>query len=376
MQEKINVEWLHMSDRIWDLFVEALRVFFMPAVCSYFAITAHPFLNMAIRDADGLEWVGNQLLAPTHYLLAGKEAMQKPDGSWEFVQKYDYDHDFWVRTVSSLFVLPPSLILGSAVKGAALLSETSRTRHTSLVEALRSTQANSHREEYRKMGLRVDETAPPFVSQGHLRRPGDEEVLQSEKKALRAITKILTDAEIPWWVDCGTCLGAYRYGGVIPWDEDIDVAVLLPDFYNVKRALNQLKPSEYIVQDWSSRSHPDSYIKVYIKESGTMIDVYFFDIVPEKKELRYILSLEHHLFFPEWWKIRERRFKAPVAFDTVFPLRKADLDGVEVFVPNDPKKYLQRCYGENLDPAKIYDPSTCRYERDLSHPYWQNAYVH
>ena len=66
----------------------------------------------------------------------------------------------------------------------------------------------------------------------------------------------------------------------------------------------------------------------------------------------------------------------PVSYETVFPLKKALFDGLEVFVPANPEKYLQRYYGENLAPAKIYSPVTGRYEKDLTHPYWQKSYVH
>jgi len=86
--------------------------------------------------------------------------------------------------------------------------------------------------------------------------------------------------------------------------------------------------------------------------------------------------MENNIFFFEWWKIRERRFKKPVAISHVFPLKKASFDGVEVFVPHDTVSFLQRYYGENLDPAKILNPKTNRFEKDLSHPYWQSAYVH
>ncbi len=56
--------------------------------------------------------------------------------------------------------------------------------------------------------------------------------------------------------------------------------------------------------------------------------------------------------------------------------RKAMLDGVEVYVPQDTEKYLQRYYGDNLAPAKVFDAATGQYEKDLSHPYWQKSYVH
>ena len=107
-----------------------------------------------------------------------------------------------------------------------------------------------------------------------------------------------------------------------------------------------------------------------------MLDIFCFKIDLEKRELSSIFSLEESIFFPEWVKIRERRFSAPVPFDAVFPLKKASFDSIEVFVPNRTKEYLQRLYGENLDPAKIYNPSTGRFEKDPSHPYWEKPYVH
>ena len=150
----------------------------------------------------------------------------------------------------------------------------------------------------------------------------------------------------------------------------------MPDFDNVKRVLSQLDPAEYTVQDWSSREHPKSYMKVYLKKSRTFVDIYHFKILPETKELKYVLALENAFFLPEWWKIRERRFVVPVAFDTVFPLKKVVFDGIVINVPNKIESYLQRYYGENLAPAKIFDPQTNKYEKDLSHPYWLRTYAH
>src|SRR5215213_7702049 len=43
---------------------------------------------------------------------------------------------------------------------------------------------------------------------------------------------------INYWLACGTSLGARRHGGFIPWDDDLDVAVLQSDF---KRILSILK---------------------------------------------------------------------------------------------------------------------------------------
>lgn len=365
-----------MWDRVWDMLVDTMRDTFLPLVCSYFAITSSVFVNTADLDATGFEKLGNTILVPTQYILAGRTAKQLPDGTWRLTQRFDYKDGFWLKVVPSLFALPPSFIFGCAVKGLGLLNKTVRNRYTHLTHFLQSDMIRPNSEAYRSMGLEIGQSLEWLKCEGHQRRPGDEKNLLADKEALRDITTLLTKAQISWWVDCGTCLGAYRYGGVIPWDCDIDIAVLLPDFQNVCHALNQLDPNKYIVQNWSSREHPDSYLKVYNRESNTLIDIYHFKIHPETKQLEYILALENNIFFPEWWRIRERRFKVPVAFETVFPLKKAMFDGIEVFVPNDTKKYLQRYYGENLDPAKVYDPVTGQYEKDLSHPYWQREFAH
>lgn len=367
-----------MLHRLWDAFVDNAIALFMPLVCSYFALCSNPFLNISAEDADGLEKAGNALLAPVQYICAGREAVRGEDGTYEFRQKYDYSEAVAAKTALSAIALPPSLILGSAVKGLSYLSSATRARHASLKEAMNSRQVRSNLSAYRAMGIEIgdlDKTEFHWP-EGHARRPGDQRHLEVEKKALEEIAHLLNEAQIPWWVDCGTCLGTYRYGGVIPWDYDLDVAVLLPDFDNVFRVLQKLDRKKYIVQDWSSREQPKSYIKVYIRESATLIDVYHFAIDPQAREISYILSLETNVFFPEWWKIRERRFTAPIAIDAVFPLKKSAFDGIEVNLPQDPKRYLQRYYGENLAPAKIYDPVTGNYERDLSHPYWQRAYAH
>lgn len=347
-------------------------------VCIYHAICLNPFLNVSVHEASGMEKVGNTLLVPFQYLFGGKEAFFYDDGSCSLVQKFNYDKGLGIKSAASVLALPASLVLGSTLKALSYLGEAPREHHNRLVSHLKLTEIESNVENYADMGIHAGLAASAtwIHPQGHQRRPGDENHLAEAKECLRDIANVLNDAHIPWWVDCGTLLGAYRYGGIIPWDDDVDVALLLPDFENARRALNKLDIEKYMVQDWSGREFPDTFFKVYIRNSKDFVDIYFYDVDPEQQECSYIFALNKNIFFPEWFKIRERRFEKPIAFKHLFPLKKADFDGVEVFVPNDTATFLQRYYGENLDPAKIYDPITDRFEKDLSHPYWDRLYVH
>lgn len=165
-------------------------------------------------------------------------------------------------------------------------------------------------------------------------------------------------------------------GGAIPWDMDVDIGILEPDFENVEIALKKLE-GKYKLANISSRERPASLHKLHVRKDPTkVIDIYYFRIKPEEKTLNFILSQENNIFMSSSWKIREQPFKTPVRFEHVFPLKRATFDGIEVFVPNNLEKYLSRVYGEDLRPAKVYNPVTNAYENDLTHPYWQRPFAH
>ncbi|MBP9841873.1 MAG: LicD family protein [Simkaniaceae bacterium] len=358
---------------MFDRFVDWTMRWGMPLVSVYHLITGSIFLNTVHQDAVGFERVGNFLLAPTQYLLAGKTLV---DG--ELSLRFEYkDPSFMTKTVTSLISLPISLPLGSVCKGIGYLSPLTRMHHKAIAEARSSQYSISNAALYEALGFRVnrfqesDSIPPPL----HVRRPGDECYMDEEKEALKEVIRLLSIHEIPFWVDCGALLGAYRYGGVIPWDVDIDIAVLQPDSKNVKRVLRALDPARFEIQDWSSRDKPNTYLKVYIRKTGRLIDIYHFRIDQERRLFQNIVSNIDCMFLPYYWVERESRYTKPIPIDYVFPLKKGYFDGIEVPVPNQVVKYLQNQYGENLAPCKVYDEKTGRYERDLSHPYWKFPYA-
>ena len=71
-----------------------------------------------------------------------------------------------------------------------------------------------------------------------------------------------SDNNIPYILTGGNLLGAVRHGGFIPWDDDIDIALLKDDYRRLIKILRHYNNPKYILQE--HRVDPD-YINTFPK---------------------------------------------------------------------------------------------------------------
>lgn len=360
---------------MFEKFVDWIMCAGMPLVYAYQLFCGNIFLNTCHEDASGLEKIGNELLTPFHYIFVGSKVSSQ--GTEKQIFHYR-NGDFVIKTLVSTALLPVGVTLGTACKGLSYLSPITRSHHHDIVKSRAKTNFTPNEKLYKQWGIEVGNylTAESLPPPEYQRRPGDELHMGAEQEAFKQVVELLTEAKIPFWVDCGTLLGTQRYGGVIPWDQDMDIGILQVDSKSVAKVLQKLDSSRFIIQDWASRDKPGTYLKVYIRETGRLIDIYHFVVQPKKRMMHTICSNIDCMFMLERWKVRESRYTRPVPLDYIFPLKQGVLDGIVVPVPNQTVKYLQHHYGENIEPAKVYNEKTGAYEKDLSHPYWDIPYAH
>ena len=160
---------------------------------------------------------------------------------------------------------------------------------------------------------------------------------------------------------------------MIPWDYDIDMALLKPDFDNAKAALESLDPNLYTLQDWSGALCPKTYLRVLVHKTNTLIDIYSYATNKEKRTIRYIYALDDSPYVPKKWKDREQHLMHDISIDMLFPLKKVSFDGIEAYVPGETEAWLHFKYGENLGPARLWNAEKNEYIKDEDHPYWKQS---
>lgn len=348
---------------------EVLQPLGMPVVSAYHNIRESAFLNMHRANAKGIEALGDFFLAPSRYLFCGQDIFVKGNG-FQTLPSFQYTRLDWLKTTLAMIALPFTEIIGTALKAIAWLSPVTRHHYRMINHSLHDQAVISHIPDYVKMGIEQfysKEEAPCLK----FKRPSTlSKTHQLEIAALKEICKLLEEHEIVYWLDCGTCLGAYRYGGIIPWDDDVDLSVLSLDHDNVKKVLSKLDPEEFQIQDWSSYRYPKTFLKLYIKKTKTLIDIYHYTLDPTTKTATYFYSYKDSAF-PHSWKKFEEVMTSPLSYNVIFPLKRVNFDGVLSWVPNQIIPFLQSKYGENLDPTMIWDETTQSYLKVKGHPYWK-----
>lgn len=133
---------------------------------------------------------------------------------------------------------------------------------------------------------------------------------EAELDALLEIDRICKKNNIPYTLAYGTLLGAERHEGFIPWDDDIDIALLREDYERLKEACKTDLSERFFYQ--SHDTDPEYYhlmdkIRVngtVFKESfladkdihhGVYIDLFPLDYVPGNVLLRKLHFFRFHL---------------------------------------------------------------------------------
>lgn len=122
------------------------------------------------------------------------------------------------------------------------------------------------------------------------------ELQRTELEILNSFITVCGKLNLTFYLVCGSALGAVKYGGFIPWDDDIDVAMPRRDYEMFLSSAQALLPGYYFIQNYrTERDCPFFYTKLrdsrttFIEKSvrdikinhGVYMDIFPLDGYPD-----------------------------------------------------------------------------------------------
>lgn len=218
---------------------------------------------------------------------------------------------------------------------------------------------------------------------------------------LKYIDDICQRENIPYWLAYGNVLGLVRHGGFIPWDDDIDIELLREDYLRLRNAIINDDNAPFRWQDTTTDKYyymhfaklrdinsevkePNTehyemrgiYIDIFQLDRSTcfmtkystfaraFIETFFWSKVPktrQKSGIKYIKFFFNKILFPFCtfinWPFRKKQLifhypssvvgaLSPHSLKSIFPIKRANFEGIEVNIPGNPEEYLREIYGE------------------------------
>ena len=175
---------------------------------------------------------------------------------------------------------------------------------------------------------------------------------ENKKKTFKKLLKILKlwnemtkECGVGYWACGGTLLGAVRHCGFIPWDNDIDVSIMLSDLKKVKKNLDKHPTLKYYESICG--------LKVYLDKDGmnAVMDIFICDYY-NKITINFCGPLSDQ-GEPTWW-MSEVFPNQHIYNSELYPLKELAFEDTIIMVPNNETNVLYRNFSDEcLTTCKI-----------------------
>ena len=152
-----------------------------------------------------------------------------------------------------------------------------------------------------------------------------ENLQKIELELLHELIDIISELGLKYFAIGGTCLGAIRHKGFIPWDDDIDIVLPREDYQVLKKYLQSKESEKFKVMSFEVSQH---YMPIFFKYhdinttfvgknhvqykdtyTGVFIDIMPLDGAPESDLIKKFLLMKRKVYLKMNYLIRYKNPK-------------------------------------------------------------------
>ncbi len=188
---------------------------------------------------------------------------------------------------------------------------------------------------------------------------GITELRKVQLELLEAFISVCEQNSLKWYAFFGTLLGIQRNEGYLPWDDDIDVAMPLPDYLKLCEYKDRFDPSKYYLQTPLDRGL-NRFAGLY-KNGTTALREDFIDCLKNGGHLGIHIDIIPLSELPGMGAYHTPTMAAVNRREAVYlkswfePAGYGLFEGVKVRVPAASRKVLTECYGDWAWPNGVRD---------------------